>query len=132
RDADSLLLSVNGDAPEPLLERTNGSRTYDTTTFEADTTFTLIALNGDERVEQQTAISVYTPVTIGALDVSPPLVFRNVVQTLTILWSAEGYQGTPSLQGLEILGQPARIELSPDQQAIQVGPVLPVSNFTVR
>jgi hypothetical protein len=132
RDADSLLLSLNGEQPEPLPERASGSRTYDTTTFEADTTFTLIALNGDERVEQQTTVSVYTPVNIDALEVSPPLVFRNVVQTLTILWSAEGYQGTPSLQGLEALGQPPRIELSPDQQAILVGPVLPMSNFTLR
>lgn len=132
RDADSLMLLVNGGEPEPLPERTNGSRIYDTTTFETDTTFTLVALNGDERVEQQTSLSVYTPVNIDALEVSPPLVFRNVVQTLTILWSAEGYQGTPSLQGLETLGQPARIELSPDQQAVQVGPVLPMSNFTVR
>lgn len=132
RDADSLLLSMNGGAPVPVPERTDGSRIYDTTTFDSVVTFTLIALTGDERAERQTSVSVYTPVTIGALDVSPPLVFRNVVQTLTIRWSAEGYQGTPALQGLETLGQPARIELAADQQAVTVGPVLPMTNFTVR
>jgi len=132
RDAASASLSLNGGALDPITEIESGSRAFVTDAFPADVVFTLVAVNGGEQVESHITVHIYTPVTIAALDVSPPLVFRNVVQTLTIMWSAEGYTGTPLLRGLDAVGQAAQIALSPEQSAVEIGPLLPMMDFTVR
>lgn len=132
RDATALSLSINGSEPEAVTELESGGRTFVSDDLPADVVLELVAINGEQRASSQVTLHIYTPVTIAALDVSPPLVFRNVVQTLTIMWSAEGYTGVPHLRGLDAVGQAAQIDLAADQAAIQVGPLLPMQDFTVR
>lgn len=132
RNAETLRLSINDGEGIPLTELQNGVRTFVTDDYPANTTFALIALNGEERVESDAALYVYTPVSIEALNITPPVIFRNVVQSFSVEWRAQGYSGTPSLRGLDVLGQAAEISLDPANPLVEVGPVLPTQNFTLR
>lgn len=132
RDVQSLTLSVNGGVPQPISDVDSGARTFVTDDFPANVTFELVAVNGSERDEATLNVHIYTPPSISELSVSPPLVFRNVVQTLTVTWAAANYTGTPMLRGLDAVGQASQINLDPAQPRVAVGPILPMQNFTIR
>lgn len=132
RDAQRIALIRDGGEPQVLDDPDAGSWTIDSNILPSLSTFVLIAMNGSQQVDATVQVSVYTPAVVETLSVQPGLVFRNVIQDLTIRWSAMGFSGTPVLRGLESLGLPPEIPLAPEQTALSTGPILPQTDFTVR
>lgn len=132
RDAQRVALIRDGGEPQILDEPGAGSWTIDSSILPSLSTFVLVAMNGSQQVDATVQVSVYTPAVVETLSVQPSPVFRNVVQDLTIRWSATGFTGTPMLRGLESLGLPPEIPLTPEQTALSTGPILPQTDFTVR
>jgi pSer/pThr/pTyr-binding forkhead associated (FHA) protein len=130
QDAEQLTLQVGSADPEVLPERGPGIRELVTSNLSGPIVLRLTASHGQQSVTSEKTVLLFRPATISELTVQPASVLRNVVQTLSVRWDAEGYVTEPLLTGLDALGQPAQIMV--EDPAVPVEFVaLPQQDFTV-
>jgi len=130
-DAERLTLQVGSAAPQDLTDVANGVYEISTDDLSDVITFTLMAYNVDQVVQAERSIRFYRAAVIDDLTVTPGVVFRNVVQNLTIAWTGQGFADGVRLRGLDALGQPVEI-LSSNEDGRYAFGALPQTNFTIR
>lgn len=131
KDSDRLTLQVGETTPQEVTEVADGVYQVPTDALSGVTTFVLTAYNGTEQTSAERALTFYRPAVIDNLSLTPPVIYRNVVQELTVSWTGQGFSDGVRLRGLEVVGQPAEV-ISTDEIGVYAFSTLPQTNFTVR
>ncbi len=129
RDAQRVTLQVG--AGEPFeLSGPAGISEVSTDGLAGMVTLRLTGYNGELQAQTEQTVRVYQPALVESLTVSPALVYRNVVQNLSVVWAGSGFTGG-RLRGLDALGQPSEIAVT-EPVGRYTFAALPQANFTVR
>jgi hypothetical protein len=131
KDTERLTLQVGDAPPQDVTEVSGGVYQVPTDTLTGQVTFRLVAYNGNQQANSEQTLRVYRAAVIDDLRVMPAVVYRNVVQELTVTWTGQGFTDGIRLRGLESVGQPAEI-ISVDEIGVYTFSTLPQTNFTVR
>jgi len=131
QDAERLTLQVGSAAPEDVTTVTGGVYPLTTDELSDVITFTLTAYNGGQQTQAGRSIRFYRAAVVDSLTITPPVVYRNIVQDLTITWVGQGFKDGVRLRGLDAVGQSPEI-LSPDEAGRVTFGTLPQTNFTIR
>jgi hypothetical protein len=130
-DTDTIAIWVDGGPVLTGLPADQTSAEIETGTYAGDITIELRAFRDEDMVSRSLPVNVYIPLEFIDFVVSPPVLYRHVVQPLTIIWETRGTDEVRIL-GLDriYVGEEALPQDYVPAGQITV-PVLPDAIFTV-